>query len=277
MTAVPPPAAPLGLAGAQTGGEPGAVRFDFQTFLPESFDDRPFDVSRLVELADEAGVDRFVVMPVSGQHPDNAGVARRIAGERRAVMCAAVNPREGPDAVAELERSFQHHGARGLRLYPIAHGYALTDACVDPLLRLARAQGVPVTTDSCAAGCHPAQVDRIAERFPDLTIIADVGFRPLAPPVSLGLDPPPEGRIADVAAVRPNVYLGLAATATAETYLIKRILGAVGVEKLVFGSGAPWGIPAFSVGGVRQARLGQQAEARFLGETLARLYSVQDL
>jgi predicted TIM-barrel fold metal-dependent hydrolase len=134
---------------------------------------------------------------------------------------------------------------------------------------------VPVTTESCGENAWPVQIGRIAERFPDVNFIADIGFRPLAPPVSLGFDPPAEGRIADVARERPNVYLGLTAMAAVETYLIKRLLGAVGPEKLVFGSNAPSGLPRFAAGGIRRAGLGEKAERAILGETLGRLYGLE--
>jgi predicted TIM-barrel fold metal-dependent hydrolase len=247
-------------------------RFDFQTYLPQQFDGQPFCIDDLLQLEDDAEVDRFVVMPEITDRPDNAGIADRIEGCARAVLCAAVNPAPGQEAVSDFRRSVDELGAKGLKLSPIVHGFGITDPAVEPLLTQAQSCGIPVTTESCDEGCHPAQITEVAERFPELTLIADVGFRPLAPPASLNQPPPPEGRIADVAASCPNVYLGLPAMATAETYLIKRILDAVGVEKLVFGSGAPWGVPAFSVGGVKQARLGAEAESMFLGGTLARLY-----
>lgn len=246
--------------------------FDFQTFLPSHHDGGPFGPEDLIALADEAGVDRMVVMPELAERPDNAGLAERIAGHSRLVGCAAVNPALGQEAVDELDRSLNELGLRGLRLSPYTHSFPIDGELVDPLLECARQHGIPVTTESCSENCRPVQVAALAARFPDVAIIADVGFRPVAPPASLGQPEPPEGRIADRALRHPNLYLGLTALATAETYLIKRLLDTVSVDRLVFGSNAPSGIPLFSVGGVRQARLGSEAEARFLGETLAKIY-----
>lgn len=248
------------------------MRFDFQTFLPPFHDGRPFGPEALTALEDEAGVERFVVMPETAERPDNAGLAGRIQGHPRMVGCTSVNPALGGEAVRDFERCVKAFGFRGLRLSPFSHRYPIDGEVVRPLLEKARDWNVPVTTESCSEGCWPSQIARMAERFPEVTIIADVGFRPLAPPVSLGLAPPAEGRIADVAREHPNVYLGMTALAMAETYLIKRLLGAVGTDKFIFGSNAPSGIPLFSIGGFQRARPGEQAEERVFGETLRRIY-----
>lgn len=251
------------------------MRFDFQTFLPTTFDGKPFGPDDLEALADEAEVERLVVMPEIAVRPDNAGLHGRIRNRSRTVGCASVNPALGAQAAEDLERAVRNYGFRGLLLTPFSHGYPLDGEAARPVLEMARRLSVPVTVESCLEGCRPSQVACVAAAYPELTFIADVGFRPLAPPVSLGLPAPPEGRIADVADACPNVYLGLTALGAAETYLIKRILGAVGTDKLVFGSNAPSGIPAFSIGGFRSAGLGAQAEAAIFGETLKGIYRIE--
>ncbi len=172
------------------------MRFDFQTFLPRSFDGKPFGPEGLTALADEAEVERFVVMPETTARPDNAGLAERIRGQDRMIGCASVNPAAGDSAIREFEAMVKSSGFRGRRLSPFSHGSAIDGEAARPALETARALGAPVTTESCSEGCWPSQVARVAERFPGVTFIADVGFRPLAPPASLSRDAPPEGRIA---------------------------------------------------------------------------------
>ena len=146
------------------------------------------------------------------------------------------------------------------------HGLSVDDR------RLARDLGVPVTVDGCRENCAPVQIARMAGWFPEVPVIVDVGFRPGAPPASLGQALPPEGRIAETAVETPNIYLGLTAMAAVELYLIKRLLTVVGPERLVFGSNAPYGIPTIAVEGFRLAQLGGQVEEGILGETLRQLY-----
>ncbi|MDA0745140.1 MAG: amidohydrolase family protein [bacterium] len=248
--------------------------FDFQTFLPARYDGAPFGPDDLLALADEAAVDHMVVMPEITARPDNAGLAEKIKNQPRMIGCAAVNPAHGKEAVAELEHAIQNLGFKGLYLSPVVHNFQIDSEAVYPLIECAQKLNVPVTTESCSENCRPVQVAALAARFPNVSFIADVGFRPAAPPVSLGQKQPPEGRIADQALEHPNLYLGLVAMATAETYLIKRLLDTISVDRLIFGSGAPSGIPLLSVGGVRQAQLGEKAEALFLGETLKKIYNL---
>ena len=250
------------------------MRVDFQTYMPRIYDGKPFGPKDLMALEDEAGVEQFVVMPEISPHPDNAGLAKRIKNNPRMIGCAAVNPALGDEAVAEFERSVRELGFKGLRLYPMLDGYPIDGKIVQPLLEKARDLGVPVTVDGCSENCMPVQIAAAARWFPEVPIIVDVGFRPAAPPVSLGLPPPPDGLIADVARESPNIYLGLTALAAAELYLIKRILGAIGTDRLVFGSNAPSGIPFLAVGGIQLARLGDAAEKAILGGTLRRIYKL---
>jgi predicted TIM-barrel fold metal-dependent hydrolase len=247
------------------------VIFDFQTFLPSEFNNSPFSADDLLQLADTASVDYMVVMPPISEKPDNESLADRIGDRERLIGCASVNPTLGEDVVKAFEESIQR-GMKGLHLLPRTHRYAIDSDLVSPLLDVAQARRIPVTTESCSEYCHPVQIANLAGRFPEVSIIADVGFRPVAPPVSLSQPEPEAGRIADQALNHSNLYLGLTALATAETYLIKRLLDTIPVDRLVFGSNAPSGIPLYSVGGVRQANLGDEAEALFLGETLKKIY-----
>ena len=101
------------------------MRLDFQTFLPRVFDGRPFGPEDLTALEDEAGVERFVVMPETTERPDNAGLAERIRGHSRMVGCASVNPTLGDGAVREFEGCVKEFGFRGVRLVPFSHGYPI--------------------------------------------------------------------------------------------------------------------------------------------------------
>ena len=248
------------------------MRTDFQTYLPSTYDGKPFGPEELSALEDEAQVDRCVVMPEAQTRPDNAGLAARIEGSPNLVGCAALNPTVGSEAVDELERAILQWGFRGLRLFPSAHGYPVDGDVVDPLLHKARDLGVPVTLDGCLHNCSPVQVGAVAGRYPEVNFIVDVGFRPSAPPVTMKVPLPAEGRIAETALQTPNLYLGLTAMAAVELYCIKRLMGVCGPRKLVFGSNAPYGIPLFAVRGFQLVRLSEPEEEAVLGGTLANLY-----
>ena len=249
-------------------------RIDFQGWMPDAFDGKPFGPGDLVALEEEAGVGRCVVMPGAEDRPDNDGLAARIEGRSCMVGCAAVNPLLGGEAVEELERSVRDLGFRGLRLFPADHGFPMDGEAVDPVLDKARELGIPVTVDGCREGCEPARIAAAATRFSEVPFIVDVGFRPSAPPASMRVPLPPEGRIAETAREAPNVYLGLTAMAAVELYCIKRLMGVCGPEKLIFGSNAPWGLPRLAVRGFRLVRLPRRQEEAVLGGTLTALYGI---
>ena len=249
-------------------------RIDFQSWMPGAFDGEPFGPGDLEALEEEAGVGRCVVMPGAGQRPDNAGLAARIEGRPRIIGCAAVNPLLGEEAVEELERAVRQLGFRGLRLFPADHGFAMDGEAVEPVLDKARELGVPVTVDGCRENCEPARIAAAAGRFPEVPFIVDVGFRPSAPPASMEVPLPPEGRIAETARDTANVYLGLTAMAAVELYCIKRLMGVCGPEKLIFGSNAPWGLPRLAVRGFRLVGWPRHQEEAVLGGTLAALYRI---
>ncbi len=250
------------------------MRIDFQSYLPDSYDERPFGPDELRVLQDEAQVKRCVVMPAPQPQPDNAGLAARIRDQPEMIGCAAVNPTKGAQAVDDLQQAVSEWGFKGLRLYPASHGYDLDGEVVDPVLDKARALGIPVTVDGCRDHCAPRQVGAVAARFPDVSFIVDVGFRPSAPPAAMRVPLPAEGRIAETAQQTANVYLGLTPMVTVELYCIKRLMGVCGPQKLLFGSNAPYGVPLLGVRGFQLVNLPAQEEAAILGGTLANLYGL---
>jgi predicted TIM-barrel fold metal-dependent hydrolase len=248
----------------------GAPRMDFETYLPRVFDGKPFGPEDLEALEDEAAVGRFVVFPETTGRPDNAGLAARIKSHPRMIGGASVNPTLGAEAVTELERSVKDLGLRGVRLSPALHNYPFVLALVSPLLEKARDLGVPVTVDGDTDNCRPDQLRAAASRFPELTIIADMGFRaPVRPPGE------PAGReMREVVCQCPNIFFGLTALTTCQPSYLMSTIWTGGAERVVFGSNAPFSIPLFAVKGVEWARVGSNAEALIFHDNLKKLYKL---
>jgi predicted TIM-barrel fold metal-dependent hydrolase len=246
----------------------GAPRMDFETYLPRVFDGKPFGPEDLEALEDEAAVGRFVVFPETTVRPDNAGLAARIRSHPRMIGAASVNPTLGAEAVTELERAIRELGFKGVRLSPALHNYPFDLEVVSPVLEKARELGVPVTVDGDTDNCRPAQLGAAALRFPNLTLIADMGFRgPVRPPGE------PAGReMREVVCRCPNLYLGLTALTTCQPSYLMSTIWTGGAERVIFGSNAPSGIPAFAVRGIEWARLGANAEALIYHDNLKKLY-----
>ena len=243
--------------------------FDFETFLPHEFDGQPFGPDNLAALEDEAGVGRFIVFPETTRHPDNLGLAKRLKSRPRLVGCASVNPALGGGGAArELEMSVKDLGLQGVRLSPTLHNYPLDAELVLPVLAMARDLRVPVTIDGDSENCKPSQIAAIALKFPEVSIIMDMGFRaPVRPPGE------PAGKeMIEVVAKCPNLHLGLTALTTCQPAYLMSTIWAGGPERVVFGSNAPSGIPLFAVKGIRWAGLGPDAEALIFRKNLKKIY-----
>ncbi|MHB9027293.1 MAG: amidohydrolase family protein [Candidatus Latescibacterota bacterium] len=248
----------------------GNTLIDFQAFLPGHFDGKPFAAKNLKALENEAKVGRYFVFPETTPRPDNQGLARRIRSDSRMIGCASVNPALDSGAASELERAVKEYGFKGVRLSPIAHDYPIEGEMVNPVLEKARDLGIPVTVDSDAENCRFSRIAVMAAKFPEVTFILDMGFRPRAYPPGM-----PAGKeFTETAQKYPNLYFGITALTASEPHHIKSIAAAAGPERMIFGSSAPYGIPLFAVWGVRHAELGTEAERLIFGENLKRVYKL---
>src|SRR5450631_3070529 len=135
--------------------------------LPE-----PFTIERLVPMMDEAGVDRVVVVPPSwpGDRNDYALEAARRYPTRFRIMGKI--PLQDPKSAALLPRWREQPGMAGLRVIfntPQTLPW-LTDGTADWFWAAAEKAELPVM---CFAAGQAAAFGRVAERYPQLTLILD--------------------------------------------------------------------------------------------------------
>jgi predicted TIM-barrel fold metal-dependent hydrolase len=174
-------------AAAQTGGAPAARKrliVDAQVHLwkAESPDwpwipgmkpqmPEPFTIEKLVPLMDEAGVDRAVIVPPSwpGDRNDyGLEAAKRYPG-RFAVMGRI--PLKDPQSAALLPKWKDQPGMLGVRVTFLGPAAAwLTDGTADWFWPAAEKAGLPVMFLTPG---RSAALARVAERHPQLTLIAD--------------------------------------------------------------------------------------------------------
>ena len=75
----------------------------------------------------------------------------------------------------DIKKAIEEYGLDGIKLHPNNSGVALMDAYNEPIYSYARQRRIPVAihcypnseTDLCTAG----QIRKIAEKYPDLTLI----------------------------------------------------------------------------------------------------------
>ena len=242
---------------------------DFESYMPLTFNDNPYGKDGALQMMDAAGIDAAVLF-VGGVMPDpreaNAHLLKVCKGEARILPGCLVNPTMGPLATDDLKRCVDQ-GARTVKLMAAGHRYRIDAFCVDPIMELAKALGIPATIHSGSelSGCSPAYIGNLAQRHPDVPIIMDhMGYREWV------------GLAVEAAVANPNIYLGTTLIAAAEPITIKNVVrdGQVGADRVVFGSNGPAGVAIHGVNGIRNVGFTAEEEALILGETFKRIYKL---
>ena len=242
---------------------------DFESYMPLTFNDNPYGKDGALQMMDAAGID-VAVLFVGGVMPDpreaNAHLLKVCKGEARILPGCLVNPTMGPLATDDLKRCVDQ-GARTVKLMAAGHRYRIDAFCVDPIMELAKALGIPATIHSGSelSGCSPAYIGNLAQRHPAVPIIMDhMGYREWV------------GLAVDAAVANPNIYLGTTLIAAAEPITIKNVVrdGQVGADRVVFGSNGPAGVAVHGVNGIRKVGFTAEEEALILGENFKRIYKL---
>ena len=131
----------------------------------------PFTIEKLVPLMDEAGVDRAVIVPPSwpGDRNDYGVEAARRYPNRFAVMGRI--PLKNPQSAELLPKWKEQPGMLGVRVTFLGPAAAwLTDGTADWFWPAAEKAGLPVMFLTPG---RSAELARVAERHPQLTLIVD--------------------------------------------------------------------------------------------------------
>ena len=227
---------------------------------------KKFGLPGLEQQADEAGVDKMVLMPEGGVRPDNRELVEMLeaspGARERFICCAWLNPHFGEEAVRELEVAVKEWEFRGLKLMPTVHGFRAVSQIPYALMHKAEELGVPVTIHSGTFYTYPLQICELADAFPNVPVIMDhMGYRYYC--------------LEAIAAARrsPNVYL--MTTAVMEPHWIRQAVRELGAERVLYGSNAPLVYPRTQIMVIRQAELSEAEERQVLGENAACLYRLE--
>lgn len=226
---------------------------------------------RLLDEGEQVGVTRFVGSCIGDFEAYPSAESVSAFNERmRAAMRAHpgriegycyVNPRYGQHALDELRRGIEDGGMAGVKLWVAT---LCDDPLVFPIVERAIEYDAPIlvhcwrkTTGQLPYETAPENVAALAERYPEASIImAHLGGR--AEPAVNAVAP------------YPNVFVDTSGTiiAAAQVSLAVERLGA---ERVVFGSDAPGGCFATTVGKVLGAGLGEAELDAVMGGNMLRL------
>jgi predicted TIM-barrel fold metal-dependent hydrolase len=218
------------------------------------------NLNTLIRLFDEVSKEyRAVIFPPSSHiHPKNKELFEALKDypqKDRFIPCAYINPNLY-DAVEELERAVKGYGFRGMKLMPTIHRYLVDSSVTHPVMEKCRELDIPVTIHSSGQGGYPNLISKLAEVFPDVTIIMDhSGYRYFS------------REALEAGRKNENIYFGM--SCVIEPSYVNRVAEEIGVEKVIFGSNAQGGIPKIGVMVYQYTRLSEEDKALALGSNLA--------
>ena len=240
---------------------------DSFALLGQSLFGHSASVGQLLEVMDEAGIERAVVCPARppGYHlgPANGALAEAIAGEERLLGFARVDPNLGAEAAVEAERALEELGLAGLFLHPWEETFRISAPFVDATVAAARDAGVPVLV---AAGypwlSEGLQVGELAARFPDVPFIATNGGQ-------LNISGLGQTDIELAMERCSNLYLQTAGVYRED--FLENVVARFGPDRLLFSSGFPIFDPRLEVQRPRSMHVEAATQHAVLGANAARL------
>jgi len=206
-------------------------------------------VSATHAIAGDVEAGNAEVAAMARQHPE------RFAGY------AVFNPHL-PHSLANVERTLDAPGMVGIKIHPDVQACAVGGPLYAPAFDLATRRGVPVLTHTYAdsAFSDPLMFDEIAARWPEVSIILG----------HAGVTGEGHRRAMAVAAKHPNLYLELCGSFTTGLW-IRRMVAAVGAERVLYGSDFPFIELRYGLGRVVFAGLNDAELSLVLGGNARRL------
>jgi predicted TIM-barrel fold metal-dependent hydrolase len=226
----------------------------------------------LVTLLDETGVDKAVALTpclvTGGEYSDpnhersNEFIAQQVKKyPSRLIGAARVNPNYGPRAVEMLEHAVKVLGLRALKLHPMCEFFYPSHPFLPPLFEVASQHHIPVLIHTDEGPLmDPTGFLDLAQNFPKVQIILYH--------LSAGAN------AVQVAKRAANVHLE---TSFAAQVHIVGAVRALGAERVIFGSDAPFNSPVpeiMKVTTIPDTILPRDAKQKILGGNLARLFNV---
>ncbi len=234
----------------------------------------------LVALMDENEIDKACVGSLSaimyrnGQ-PGNEKLAEEIADYRdRLVPFGVINP-DYPDWEYDLDWCHNEMGAKGIRIYPQYHNYAMADSCCDELCEACKERGLVVTLIQ-------RQVDYRQSHWmvdaPDLNLDEIAELCAKHPETSFmllnGIGITGSKLVTEAEELPANAYFGISRTQPFYGRDINKLIESVGVERVLFGTGIPMKYPETAFLNLKHADTSEENKEKIRGGNLAKLLGV---
>jgi predicted TIM-barrel fold metal-dependent hydrolase len=230
--------------------------------------DREFEVDYVVELMDEWGIDKSIIMDSLAyigldQRTSNDYTRAAVdAYPDRLIGFANIKPPQGIEACrAEMERTIGEWGFRGIKLHPQVDRYPINDRrLVYPVMELALAHDVPVWVHTGhQPNATPTQMGTLARDFPEAKLI--IGH--------MG-----SGMFYDAMVMSQryrNLYVDISLQGG---HAFGAACEELGAGKLLYGSDAPYASPGSMKRIIEESTLSDSDKALVLGCNIARILNL---
>lgn len=219
------------------------------------------DADDLVGLMDRNGISHSVLFSLPNELTLEA--VRRYPNRLSGLVW--INPHDGEEALNLVERAVKDWGFKGVKMHPLLDAYLPDSDVVHPVMELARKLRIPVLFHSGHPPWSlPWHFGNLAEAFPDVPIV--VGHMGHGHIVYIN------GAL-EVARKHDNIYLETSGMPMHSK--IKEAVDTVGVDRVMYGSDAPFGHPAFEMKKVEVSGIGGDEMDRVLGENAVEVFSLK--
>jgi len=225
------------------------------------------DAASMVRMMDRLGFAMTGISPHLAINSDYrrgndlaAETVRRFPG--RFYGYVTVNPHYADDVLPELSRGFDELGLVAIKLHPTFNDYTLHDDRCLPIWRFAEERGATLLIHTWEGDkrCSPTVAGEVAAAYPRAQFLLGHSGGTRA------------GReeATRVAKMHPNTHLELCSSNLTAAE-IEAMVAAVGPERVVFGTDAPWVDPRFPLGKIAAASLTDEALRLVMGGNIAAL------
>ena len=225
---------------------------------------------RCLETMGAAGIEQAFLSPVAGgrqvdgvldtmRENDAIAEAMRAHPEQFPIGLAGVEVRHEERALEELERALGTLGLQGLAFHAIFQGFTVgAGGVLDPLLELAGEHDALCLMHAMPEAGEfsmesPRAIGKLADLYPRVTFI-------MGHPA---ITEEQHAVAVEAAAGRENLLVDLAYQHRSET--VEIFVRALGAERVLFGSDAPFRDPRSTIASVEEARIDDAAKELVLG------------
>ena len=229
------------------------MKFDFRTYIGESFDGTSQSANELLNRMDVLEIDKALVCPLKPRSYDLGEANRDLASmvnkhASRLVGAARIDPWQ-PEAAHMLRWSVESLGLRVLYLNPWEETFRADIDLLDEILAVASENNIPVLISTGYPWLSEAlQVCKLAARWQDVPVIMTNGGQ-------INISGLGQADVTLALRKAPNLYFDTAGIYRQD--FIEETVKEFGVERVLFGSGSPYFDQRFEIKRIQVAKVSQ--------------------